>query len=232
MSRLPKVLLVEDDRSIASALAHALTNSYDIDIAATGRLALYKTDIEIYDIIILDLNLPDMSGTDICSLLRERGFSSPILILTGNDNVMTKIKLLDSGANDYLTKPFSLGELKARLRALARNQPGRPLPKRQLVAGELILDRQAYQVSYRGKSVSLRRKEFTILECLMENAGHIVTRQALVRHAWQGTDDLWTNTVDVHIKHIRDKIDRHIIQTAHGIGYRLTTGQAITAGKN
>jgi two-component system OmpR family response regulator len=238
MQSLQKILLVEDDRSIAGALAQAMRSSYDIDIANTGKLALYKTDIEHYDIIILDLNLPDLSGLIICQQLRERGLKAPILILSGESKVLTKINLLDAGANDYLTKPFSLGELKARLRALGRGQDQPPASLSGLLTvGDLVLDRQAYTVSRGGQPIILRRKEFALLECLMESAGSVVSRQALTRRAWQGSDTTWTNTVDVHIKHLRDKIDRpfgrSLIRTVHGLGYKLENAPlAAAAGKN
>ena len=235
MPLLPTILLVEDDRSIANALAHALQSCYDIDIAATGRLALYKTDTQAYSVIVLDLNLPDMSGIIICQQLRDRGVSAPILVLTGDANVLTKINLLDAGANDYLTKPFSLGEFKARLRALTRSSHHTIRPAEQLVVGSVILDRQTSEVSRDGISITLRRKEFALLECLMEHAGSVVSRDVLVRSAWHGSDDLWTNTVDVHIKYLRDKLDRPfswpLIQTVHGMGYRFEASQPITAPK-
>src|SRR3954470_20329952 len=135
MQFLPKVLLIEDDRTIAGALVIALQNSYAVDVAACGRTALYKADIEPYDIIILDLNLPDMCGTVICQQLRERGLQAPILILTADCNVLNKIKLLDGGANDYMTKSFSLGELKARIRALIRTKNESIRPIDQLAVG-------------------------------------------------------------------------------------------------
>ncbi len=225
MQTLPKVLLIEDDRSIASALTQALRSTHSIDTAGTGQLALYKVDTGNYDLIVLDLNLPDMTGIMVCRQLRDRGLSAPILILSGDSNVMTKISLLDCGANDYLTKPFSLGELKARLRALTRTTQGQIKAVRQLSIGDISLDRQTFKVTRCGVEVILRRKEFALLECLMEHAGTVVTRNALTRYAWQGADNIWTNTVDVHIKSLRDKIDRPfgqtLIQTVHGLGYRL-----------
>lgn len=229
--KLSKVLLVEDDRSIAGALAHALHDSYDIDVASSGKLALYKTDTEQYDAIVLDLNLPDISGIFICQQLRERGISAPILILSGECRVLTKINLLDSGANDYLTKPFSLGELKARLRVLVRttNQPAQKTSK--LTVGDLVMNRKIFTVKRGENEIELRRKEFAILECLMENSGTVVTREMLLRSVWQGSDELWTNTVDVHIKHLRDKIDRpfagRMIRTVHGLGYKLEAFQPL-----
>ncbi len=227
MELLPKVLLVEDDRSIAGALAQALQNSYDIDVAYNGKLGLYKCDTEDYDVIMLDLNLPDMFGLAICQQLRERGHTAPILILTGESRVLTKINLLDAGANDYLTKPFSLGELKARLRALLRDSKqitDRRTTARLEISG-IVLDRTTFTVSRDGTAIELRRKEFALLECLMEHAGSVVTRDVLVRSVWHSADNLWTNTVDVHIKHLRDKIDhpfgKQLIQTVHGLGYKL-----------
>ncbi|MEK7059795.1 MAG: response regulator transcription factor [Patescibacteria group bacterium] len=231
MQTLPKVLLIEDDRSIAGALAQALRGSYNIDAAATGQMALYKVDTESFDIIVLDLNLPDMTGIMVCRQLRDRGLSAPILILSGDGGVMTKISLLDAGANDYLTKPFSLGELKARLRALLRTSQGQHKLTKQLAISDILLDRQTYKVSRSGLAIDLRRKEFALLECLMEHAGSVVTRHALMRYAWQGADAVWTNTVDVHIKSLRDKIDRpfgqSLIRTVHGLGYKLEIIQSV-----
>jgi DNA-binding response OmpR family regulator len=226
MPILPNVLLIEDDRGIAEALSHALQNSYQIDTADTGRAGLYKADINNYDIVILDLNLPDLPGHVVCQQLRERGFKAPIMVLTADNQVLTKIKLLDGGANDYLTKPFSLGELKARLRVLKRQGAGQPFrAKGQLTTGDIILDRQSRLVTRAGLVIQLRRKEFSLLECLMEHAGTVVSRQFLTSYAWQDCDDLWTNTIDVHIKHLRDKIDRPfgsgLIRTVHGLGYKL-----------
>jgi two-component system OmpR family response regulator len=236
MHTSPKLLLVDDDRSIAQALALALRSHYTVDIADNGMEALLKASNEQYVAIILDLNLPDISGLVVCQQLRDRGLSAPILVLTGESQVLTKINLLDAGANDYLTKPFSLGELKARMRVLTRNTPGaRPLP-RQLAANGLLLDRQMHTVTREGVAICLRRKEFALLECLMEHAGNVVTRGTLTRHAWHGAEDPWTNTIDVHIKYLRDKLDRPfdraVIQTVHGLGYRLAHDIKTVTEKN
>jgi two-component system OmpR family response regulator len=237
MSFLPKLLVVDDDSSLAKALALALHDSYDVDIALNGTQALFKADDTRYDAVILDLNLPDIAGLTVCRQLRGRGISAPILILSGECRVLTKISLLDAGANDYLTKPFSLGELKARLRVLRRIAPEhQPLP-RKLTAAGLLLDRQMHTVTREGLAISLRRKEFSLLECLMEHAGNVVTRATLIRHAWQGVEEPWTNTIDVHIKYLRDKLDRPferaIIQTVHGLGYRLVLDvNKVMTGKN
>jgi len=227
MTQLPRVLLVEDDKSIANAISFALNSSYDIEIANTGESALNKFSSGDYELTLLDLNLPDISGIKVCQQLRDRGLDAPILILSGESKVLTKINLLDAGANDYMTKPFSLGELKARMRALVRYNY-RSLNRRSdaLSTSGLWLNRDTLEVSRDGVNISLRPKEFDLLVCLMENAGSVVTRDALIRYAWQGNDDIWTNTVDVHIKHLRDKIDRpfeeQLIRTVHGRGYKLS----------
>jgi two-component system OmpR family response regulator len=235
MHLLPKILLVEDDRSIAGALAQALQSNYDVDVAASGKLALYKADVEPYEVIILDLNLPDLPGVHVCQQLRERGHTAPVLVLTGESKVLTKINLFDAGASDYLTKPFSLGELKARLRALMRSRPAVAQTPRHLTVGDLVLDRFNYSVVRADTEVQLRRKEFALLECLMERAGTVVSREALCRYVWQGSSAGWTNTVDVHIKHLRDKVDRpfeqQLIRTVHGIGYKLEAQPQAVAQK-
>jgi DNA-binding response OmpR family regulator len=231
MKQLPKVLLVEDDRSIAGALAQALRSAYDVDVAGSGKLAFYKVGIEDYDIILLDLSLPDIHGLSICLELRARNLGIPILVISGEANVLTKINLLDAGANDYLTKPFSLGELKARLRMLIRNVASTAKTSSRLTVGDLTLDRQNQIVWCQDTEIPLRRKEFALLECLMEHTGVVVSREALARHAWQGHGGLWTNTVDVHIKHLRDKIDRpfnrQLIQTMYGLGYKFELLQPV-----
>jgi two-component system, OmpR family, response regulator len=225
MQTLPRVLVVEDDRSITGALSQVLRNSYDVHTAATGHAGYCKADSGHYDIILLDLNLPDMSGAAICRRWRENGLETPILILTAEHHTLTKVNLLDAGANDYLTKPFSLGELKARMRVLTRHRHQPPKLAGILTAGNITLNRQSYEVSREGIAIRLRRKEFAVLEYLMEHAGSVVSRRALTRYAWNGAEDLWTNTIEVHIKHLRDKIDRpfgrHLIRTVHGMGYKL-----------
>lgn len=231
--QLPKVLIVEDDRNIAVALAQALQSNYNIDLAGSGKLAIYKCDNNDYDIIMLDLNLPDLSGFVICQQLRDRGLTAPILIVSGETKVLTKINLLDAGANDYLTKPFSLGELKARLRALLRDssRPTVLLATTRLSVSGIVLDRTSRTVTRNGVEIALRRKEFALLECLMDHAGSVLTRESLLRSVWHTTDTYWTNTVDVHIKHLRDKLDRPfdqtLIRTVHGLGYKLEALQPL-----
>jgi DNA-binding response OmpR family regulator len=225
MTPLPKVLLVEDNKSVSNTLTLALQAEYDIDVAITGKSALYKCDYRDYELIILDLNLPDFSGTNVCAMLRQRGLRAPILILSGVSEVSSKVSLLDLGANDYLTKPFALGELKARLRALMRRAPTSPRARTRLQAYGVVLDRRTYRVTRDGVNIDLRRKEFELLACLMEHPGEVVTRTSLINQAWLSNDSIWTNTVDVHINHLRDRLDKpfdaQLIHTVHGQGYKL-----------
>jgi two-component system OmpR family response regulator len=231
-----KLLLIEDNRDIALAFRQVLATGYSITLAENGRFGLKHARNDSYDIIILDLNLPDMAGLDVCEELRAGGCDTPILILTGESKVITKIRLLDAGADDYLTKPFSLGELKARLRVLKRRGHQEPTAPKQLVVGELTLDKDSHQVSRDGQAIQLRRKEFALLECLMLHAGSVVSRSLLGNYAWQGADTPWTNTIDVHVKHLRDKIDRPfgrpLIQTVHGLGYKLSEEPALILKKD
>jgi|SRR5579884_1727738 len=230
MQTLPRLLLVDDDRNMSGTLTYALSSSYEVEVALNGNSALRKLKANRYSLVVLDLNLPDIDGLIICQQLRDSGVDTPILILSGDTSVMTKICLLDTGANDYLTKPFSLGELKARLRALKRIGDKREKSVRQFSAFGVSLNRNTHCVSREGREINLRRKEFALLECLMEHAGSVVTRKQLSRHVWPGEYDLWTNTMEVHIKHLRDKIDKPfghpLIHTVHGLGYKLAAAPA------
>lgn len=234
MQSLPSVLLVEDDRGIATALTHALQAAYDITHAPSANTALRKLEAYHYDIILLDLNLPDANGLSVCEFITSHGIHTPVLILSGEQHVLTKINLLDAGATDYLTKPFSLGELKARLRALGRRVQAVRLSQPNLEAAGLTLNRGTYEVTHAHATIRLRPKEFAILECLMQHNGAVVSREALLRNVWHDKNDIWTNTVDVHIKHLRDKIDRPygsaIIKTVHGRGYRVDGAAQQPAG--
>lgn len=225
------ILLIEDDIGISSALKQALAGSYVVDTVSEGAKGLQLAADGKYQLILLDLHLPDAHGLDICRQLRTNGFSSPILILTADTAVLHKITLLDAGANDYLTKPFSLGELKARIRVLERQiSADQPLPQ-YLCVHDLVLDNLTHQVRRAGTLIPLRRKEFSMLECLLQNAGIVVTRQALMHYAWSGNQDPWTNTIDVHIKYLRDKIDRPfsipLIKTIHGLGYKIEAPRGV-----
>ncbi|MFO0781637.1 MAG: response regulator transcription factor [Candidatus Saccharimonadales bacterium] len=229
------ILLIEDNRNVAEALRQATTLDYSLTIAHTGLSGLKLASKNQYDAIILDLHLPDTHGLDICQELRTKGITTPILILSGEDKIMSKIKLLDAGANDYLTKPFSLGELKVRLRVLLRDSQPTSAAPGVLEVGDLRLDPATHSLERSGRVIQLRRKEFSLLECLMLHANNVVTRTTLGNYAWQHSEAPWTNTIDVHIKHLRDKVDRpfesSVIQTIHGVGYKIIAPQPLAVGK-
>lgn len=219
-----KLLIVEDEEGIVLALYRSLASIYTIETAGTIKAALSKVSDSFYDAIVLDLNLPDGSGLKVCEWVRANGIHTPILVLSGDSEIDEKVMLLDSGANDYLVKPFDLDELKARLRVLLR-EPKAVKNHHRLAVGDLVLDRSKHEVYRDGRVIRLRRKEFALLECLMQNSGIALTRSTLSNYAWDDEESYSTNTVDVHIKYLRDKIDRpfatHMIKTVHGLGYKI-----------
>jgi DNA-binding response OmpR family regulator len=219
-----KLLLIEDNKPLAESLKKQLGKTFIIDAVHSGEAGLQQALSGSYDIIVLDLGLPDRSGHDICRAIRANAISTPILILTGVDDIESRVALLDDGADDYLTKPFNIAELRARLGALLR-RPTSTYTSNVLTIHDLVLDPARRSVERDGQPITLRRKEFDILEYLVRNQGRPVTRAMILDHAWDGSKDAWNNTVDVHIKHLRDKIDRPfsspLIQTAYGIGYMV-----------
>jgi len=223
MTVLSKILLIENDRNTANILAIALKSSFETDIAYSAKQAIYKCDLYNFDVVIFDLNMPDITGIEFCQIIKERGLNAPLLFLMKENNVHSKIQLLDNGASDVILKPFSLGELKARIRVLTRKLSIRQKTPQKFNISNVILDKTACKVKRDGIDIILRKKEFALLEYLMVNAGKVVTRDELMDSVWQDKDELWTNTLDVHIKYLRDKIDRPfkepLIKTVHGRGY-------------
>lgn len=222
---MSKLLVVEDNPPLAKSLQNWLIKQHEVTIATTGKQALSLLKDNEYDAIILDLGLPDMAGEDVCSKLRAADVSAPLLVLTANDEVNMKVTLLDLGADDYLLKPFYIGELQARLRALLRRGGAHNSATNILTVGDLTLDTDRRRVIRDGKLIDVRRKEFDILEYLMHNRGTVVTRAMIINNAWDAGSDRWNNTVDVHMKYLRDKIDkpfkRKLIKTAYGVGYMI-----------
>lgn len=219
-----KLLVVEDSKGLAKRIKSVLGKRYLVDVVHTGKDALHQIGLVNYGVIILDLGLPDIHGMIICKTIRENGIKSPILILTGVDDVQSRVQLLETGADDYLAKPFNGAELVARVTALARRQP-MPYIGSIITVGDLEVDTSRRQVRRCGVLVPLRRKEFDILQYLVSNRGRAVSREMILNHAWESGKESWNGTVDVHIKHLRDKIDRpfqsSIIKTAYGIGYMV-----------
>lgn len=219
-----RILLIEDDQNIVKALKDRLESHYIVDAAATGENGLYKTQVGSYDLIILDLNLPDMHGSSLCRTLRANGIDAPVLALTGENRVATKVTMFDAGADDYLEKPFNVQELTARIRALLRRQSQTAVVNR-LQVEDLTLDPES-RIAVRGKSIlALRRKEFDLLEYLVRNANKTLRRETLLHHVWPDDSSSYSNLVDAHIKTLRDRVDRpfnkRLIHTIYGVGYRL-----------
>ncbi len=219
-----RILVVDDEVKLANAIKRALEiNHYAVDMVHTGTDALDMALGEEYDCILLDLMLPGLDGLTVCKKIREEGKSTPILMLTAKGQVADKVTGLDIGADDYLVKPFSFEELFARVRALVR----RPKTQAQsaLTIKDLSLDPVSYTVTRGGKPISLSSKEFSILEYLLRNKNTVVTRDQLINHVWDYDADVLPNVVEVHIKHLRDKIDAPfktaLIQTIRGKGYSI-----------
>ena len=227
-----KLLVIEDEAAIAQALQRGLRRRYLVDVAGTATEGLHLAAVNTYDTILLDLSLPDQDGLAVCEQLRRDRVTTPIVVLTGSASSTAAVRLLDAGADDYLTKPFSLEELKARLRVVMRHS-SRATSSSKLVVGELTLDTASRRVERAGQAIQLRRKEFDLLEYLMHHSGAAVSRATIVDHIWELNDAMWTNAVDVHIKYLRDKIDRPfaypMITTVHGVGYKLEAGIPLTA---
>jgi heavy metal response regulator len=219
-----RILIIEDENKIASFIKRGLKEEgYSIDIASDGEEGHNKATTQECDLIILDLMLPKMDGLSLCRKLREEKVGVPILMLTARDTVKDKVTGLDSGANDYLTKPFAFEELLARCRALLRKKD-RPAPTKLQVA-DLTLDLLSHKVSRQDKEIVLTPKEFALLEYLMRNEGIVVTRTMISEHVWDVNFDTFTNVIDVYISYLRSKIDagheKSLIQTLRGKGYLL-----------
>jgi two-component system OmpR family response regulator len=219
-----RALVVEDEVKMAALIRRGLVEEgYAADVARTGEEALWMARATPYDAIVLDVMLPGRNGLEVCRSLRESGVWSPILMLTARDGVEDKVSGLDSGADDYLSKPFSFAELLARLRALTRRGPSeRPAV---LEVGTLRLDPATRQAWRREAEVDLSAKEFALLETFMRNPGDVLTRLDLLEHAWDYGYENRSNVVDVYVRYLRAKIDRPFgldsIETVRGVGYRL-----------
>jgi len=218
-----RILVVEDEKRIQDFLSRGLENAgYAVDVAGDGNTAIERVHSTEYDLIILDLMLPDTDGLSVLQKIRNRKASPPVLILSARDAVDDRVKGLELGADDYLTKPFAFVELLARVRALMRR--GQPTPER-LQVGDLALDCIRRKVTRNNENVELAPKEFSILEYMMRNRGRPLSRTMIVEHVWDMDYDGLTNIVDVYIRHLRSKIDDKwplkMIQTVRGIGYML-----------
>jgi heavy metal response regulator len=218
-----RILVIEDEKRIQDFLSRGLESAgYAVDVAGDGNTGIDLIHNTEYDLIILDLMLPDTDGLSVLEKIRNRKTSPPVLILSARDAVDDRVKGLELGADDYLTKPFAFVELLARVRALLRR--GQPTPER-LQVGELALDCIRRKVTRNNENIELAPKEFSILEYMMRNRGRPLSRTMIVEHVWDMDYDGLTNIVDVYIRHLRSKIDDKwplkMIQTVRGIGYML-----------
>ena len=224
MARM-RILVVEDERRVASFVSRALReNSYAVDLAETGEKAIEMATTTTYDSILLDIRLPGLSGIQVCRELRDAKVDTPILMLTARGLVEQRVEGLDAGADDYLTKPFAVDELLARVRALTRRRTG---TGRLLRYADLELDRHERRLTRAGRTVTLTAKEFALLEFLMSRAPEVVSRSEIVEHVWDVHFDTGTNLVEVYVNRLRQKIpgegNSKMIQTIHGVGYRVKT---------
>ncbi len=220
-----RVLVVEDEQRIADFIQKGLTESgYAVDVAGDGDDALAWTDIVDYDVVVLDIMLPRRDGIDVCRTLRARGLGVPVLMLTARDSIGDRVRGLDSGADDYLVKPFAFAELLARLRALTRREP--VLADIELRVADLTLDTTTRVVKRQSTVIDLTNKEYALLEYLMRHPNQVLTRSMIAEHVWNFDFDTGTNVIDVHIRYLRRKLDdpfpTKLIQTARGAGYRIS----------
>jgi two-component system OmpR family response regulator len=221
-----RYLVVEDDLRLARVIKRGLTaDGHAVDLTVTGDRALERVRVTEYDAIVLDVMLPGADGFAVCEALREAEVWSPVLMLTARDSVEDRVRGLDSGADDYLTKPFSFAELSARLRALSRRATAeRPTV---LEVGDLRLDPATMRASRGEVTIDLSAKEYALLEELMRRAGHVVSRFDLLEHGWDSRYESRSNVVDVYVRYVREKIDRPFgcdsIETVRGAGYRFRT---------
>jgi two-component system copper resistance phosphate regulon response regulator CusR len=221
-----RLLLVEDELVAVRLLAKGLRDhAYAVDVVADGASALAAAGINDYDVIVLDLGLPDVDGLEVCQSLREQGVHVPVLMLTARDAVQMRIAGLDSGADDYLTKPFDLDELLARLRALLRRGARALVPER-LTVGPLVLDTRAQTAWCGDVRLPLTTREYAFLEFLARHAGEVVGRSAIAEHVWDDSYDPLSNVIDVYVQRLRRKLALGgadtLIKTRRGAGYVLS----------
>ncbi|QQR60659.1 response regulator transcription factor [Candidatus Uhrbacteria bacterium] len=219
-----RLLVVEDDRQVSQALKDVLTKqSFSVDTTATGEDALRLANDVAYDVILLDYVLPGIDGKQVCKILRERGFHTPILMLTVRCETSDKVCALDEGADDYLTKPFSTDELVARVRALLRRSKAFQSDTFQL--DDLVIDGKRQRVVRGQREIYLTRKEFGLLEYLMRNQGVVLSRTDIMEHVWDKSADPGSNTIETHMMTLRKKVDEagksKLIHTVQGRGYKI-----------
>lgn len=219
-----RILIVEDDKKVAGFIRKGLQEEhYAVDVCYDGEEALFQAEVNDYDLIILDVMLPRKNGFEVCREIRHNSILTPVLMLTAKDQLNDKIKGLNEGADDYLTKPFAFDELLARIRALLRRT--QEYKTKTLTVGELQLDPVSRKITRADKTISLTGKEYALLEYLMRNKGRIITQTMIIEHVWDMNYEGLSNVVNVYINHLREKIDRGFskkyIHTVRGVGYKI-----------
>ncbi|HVG21943.1 MAG TPA: response regulator transcription factor [Blastocatellia bacterium] len=225
-----RVLVIEDEIKMAAFIKRGLEEEgIAVDVAADGEDGLFRAKTGRYDLIILDITLPLLDGLEVCRRLRQDRAITPILLLTARDSVEMKVRGLDSGADDYLTKPFAFAELLARMRALRRRD--RAEITMSLQVGDLVLDPLTRRVTRANRPIQLTSKEFALLECFMRHPDQVLSRTILAEKVWDETFDAFTNVIDVYINYLRNKIDRDfstkLIHTVRGTGYVLRRPETV-----
>jgi DNA-binding response OmpR family regulator len=230
-----RILIAEDDAPLATVIAQAFKSEDHVtEVAVNGDVALQRMQKEKFDLLILDLNLPIVSGSEVLHKVRSGNSEIPILILTATDEVAERVACLDAGADDYLTKPFSFSELSARIRAVLRrkSQPGQAFLK----VADLELDYRQRSAHRAGRIIELTPKEFGLLEYFMRNPGRHITRNMIIEHVWKLAPDTMTNVVDVYVNYLRKKIDEgakvKLIRTVRGVGYEFGVNEGPEAAEN
>jgi DNA-binding response OmpR family regulator len=225
--KLMRVLVVEDDLRLGRMLRRVLEEErYAVDLAVDGAQGEDLAATGVYDVIVLDVMLPDRDGVTVCATLRRRGVQTPILLLTALDAVADRVRGLDAGADDYLAKPFAVAELLARLRSLTRRRTADLAPPR-LVVGGLVMDVVRHEVQRDGRRIDLSPREYALLEYLLRHAGQVLSRTQILEGVWGYESDVTSNLVDAYIHNLREKIDRgagpKLLHTVRGVGYALRT---------
>lgn len=223
---MAKILVIEDDEELAAVVQDWLTDeNHVVDLLTKGADGIERLENYHYDLLILDINLPDMTGIEVCKKFRDSGGTTPILMLTGRTAISDKEQGLDAGADDYLTKPFHPRELSARVRALMRRVGGGNEVATVLKARDLVLDPASHEVTRNGNKISLLPKEFSLLEFLMRHPEEVFSSETLLDRVWSSESDVSPDTVKVHINKLRSKIDvdgeTSLIATVHRVGYKL-----------
>ena len=220
------ILVIEDDPRLGRVLKRLLEDDrHVVDLATDGQTGLDLAAGSGIDLVILDVGLPDLSGLEVARRMRSKGVDTPVLMLTARDTVRDRVAGLDSGADDYLVKPFAYEELAARMRALARRtEPGPRRPEQRIVVGPIALDEAARRVTVHDRQVALSPREFSLLECLLRHPGQTLTRDQLLDQAWPYSAAVTPNAVDAYVHYLRTKLgdDGRRVETVRGVGYRLS----------